>query len=96
MLPYGRNGAGLQQDAGATSRVALQANAATMLQVYEYRKRIVHHLMGTHAFDVGERSQCRMHRVRTSCDTCWAVALLLETSAFEPVGRIAARFVLRR
>ena len=46
----------LQQDAGAISRVALQANAATMLQVYEYRKRIVHHLMGTHAFDVGERA----------------------------------------
>ena len=46
----------LQQDAGAIACVALEANAAAVLQVHEHGKRIVHHLVGTHAFDVGERA----------------------------------------
>ena len=46
----------LQQDAGAIACVALEANAAAVLQVHEHGERIVHHLVGTYAFDVGERT----------------------------------------
>ncbi len=71
----------LEEDAGAVTRVALQAGAAAVLQVDEDREGVVEHLVGPHTLEAGQGAD--------------AAGVVLELGAVQGIGHVGRAAVER-